>query len=84
MAKRVLTHSDMNVLDNGYASFADVEFGGGKKLYTAAKTENNGRTVVTVTFADGNIYKFDCIKNGANISDVKEYWNGEPIYEEGS
>ena len=60
-------------------------FGGiqldGKQITSAVKTVTSGRTNIIITFADGNEYKFSCIKNGDNISDVREYWNNEPIFE---
>lgn len=79
MADRILKNSPLNVLDGGFASFGGVEFSGGKKISSAAKSVSGGRTAVTITFADGNIYRLDCIKNGDNISDIREYWNGNLI-----
>ena len=76
------TEAPLIVLDGGFASFRGLELSGGKKISSAVKTVSAGRTNVIITFADGNIYKFSCIKNGGNISDVREYWNDEPIYEE--
>jgi predicted HAD superfamily phosphohydrolase len=72
----------LRVLDGGFASFRGLELSGGKKITSAVKAVTSGRTNVIITFADGNVYKFSCIKNGDNISDVREYWNDEPIYEE--
>lgn len=61
-------------------------FGGiqldGKQITSAVKTTSAGRTNIIITFADHNVYKFSCIKSGDSISDVKEYWNNELIYEE--
>ena len=76
------TEAPLNVLDGGFASFRGLELSGGKKIYSAVKTTSAGRTNIIITFADGNIYKFSCIKNGDSLSDIKEYWNNEPIYEE--
>lgn len=75
------TSAPLKVLDGGYASFRGLELSGGKKIYSVEKSVANGRTNVIVTFADGNVYKFSCIKNGNSISDIKEYWNDEPIFE---
>lgn len=72
----------LRVLDGGYGSFRGLELSGGKKITSAVKTVTSGRTNVIITFTDGNIYKFSCIKNGDSLSDIKEYWNDEPIYEE--
>ena len=55
----------------------------GKQLKSAVRTDESGRTAVTITFDDDSEYKFDCIKNGKNISDVKEYWNNVPLYDYG-
>ena len=52
----------------------------GKQISSAVHTATNGRNVVTITYADGNVYRFDCIKNGDTLSDIREYWNGVSIY----
>lgn len=72
----------LKVLDGGYGSFRGLELSGGKKITSAVKTVTSGRTNIIITFADRNVYKFSCIKSGDSISDVKEYWNNELIYEE--
>ena len=76
MADRILKNSAMKVLDNGYAVFPGVEIGGGKKIASFYRTESNGRKGVTFTFADGNVYTFDCVENSGIFTDIKEYWNG--------
>ena len=85
MVGRVLQKAPLKVLDGGYGSFTGLELSGGKEILSAVKTVSDGRTSVTVSFEDGNIYIFDCIKiSGENIptslTDIKEYWNGQPIY----
>ena len=81
MVGRVLRKAPLKVLNGGYGSFTGLELSGGKEILSAVKTKENGRTIITVTFADWNVYKFSCIKNGDNISDIREYWNNEPIFE---
>lgn len=78
------TEAPLNVLDGGFASFRGLELSGGKQIASAVKSTSAGRTNIIITFTDGNIYKFSCVKNGDNISDVREYWNNEPIYDDGS
>ena len=51
----------------------------GKSLASAVHTTANGRDIITETYADGNIYRFDCIKNGDSLTDIREYWNGVQI-----
>ena len=48
----------------------------GKKIASFYRTESNGRKGVTFTFADGNVYTFDCVENSGIFTDIKEYWNG--------
>ena len=67
--------------NGGLLIFAGIQLDG-KQIYSAVKSTSAGRTNIIITFADGNIYKFSCIKNGDSLSDIKEYWNNEPIYEE--
>lgn len=74
-------NAPLKVLDGGYASFRGLELSGGKQITSAVKTTSAGRTNIIITFADGNEYKFSCIKNGDSLSDVREYWNDEPIFE---
>lgn len=52
----------------------------GKPLSSVAHTTANGRDIITETYTDGNVYVFDCIKNGDTLSDIREYWNGVSIY----
>jgi hypothetical protein len=80
MARNNVYDSPLDVSDGGYARFPGVELGGGKKISSAVHTTTNGRNVVTITYADGNVYRFDCIKNGDTLSDIREYWNGVSIY----
>ena len=72
--------SSFEALDGGYGIMRGLEIGGGKKLSSFAHTTANGREIVTITYADGNVYVFDCIKNGDTLSDIREYWNGVSIY----
>ena len=65
----------------GVLTFDGIQLDG-KQIFSAVKSTSAGRTNIIITFADGNIYKFSCIKNGDSLSDIKEYWNDEPIYEE--
>ena len=87
MVGKILRKSPLTVMDGGFASFSNVELSGGKKIVSAVKTVSDGRTSVTVSFEDGNIYIFDCIKiSGENIptslTDIKEYWNGLLLHNE--
>lgn len=52
----------------------------GKQISSAVKSSASGREIVTITYADGNVYVFDCTKNGDTLSDIREYWNGVSIY----
>lgn len=67
--------------NGGLLIFAGIQLDG-KQITSAVKTTSAGRTNIIITFADHNVYKFSCIKSGDSISDVKEYWNNELIYEE--
>jgi hypothetical protein len=80
---RAVKEAPLKVLGGGYGSFTGLELSGGKKIRSAVRTKENGRTIVTVTFYDGNVYILNCIKNSGNISDIKEYWNGTPLYNYG-
>ena len=80
---RTVKEAPLIVLDGGFGLFRGFEISGGKKIRSAVKTKENGRTIVTVTFYDGNVYILNCIKNSGNISDIKEYWNNVPLYDYG-
>lgn len=80
MARNNINDAPLDVSDGGYARFPGVEFGGGKKISSAVKSSASGREIVTITYADGNVYVFSCIKNGDTLSDIREYWNGVAIY----
>lgn len=67
----------------GVLTFDGIQLDG-KKIKEIERADANGRTSVTVTFddEDENEYKFDCIKQDKKISDIKEYWNGEPLFDD--
>ena len=70
-------------INGGVLTFDGIQLDG-KKIKEIERTDANGRTSVTVTFddEDENEYKFDCIKQDKKISDIKEYWNGEPLFDD--
>ncbi len=71
------------VKPGGFTSYDGV-ITSSKKIKSAVRNlSDSGKGMVTITYNDGSIYKFECSRTETSsqitLTDIKETWNGKEI-----